>query len=260
MSDWSEGTNLEQWFSDLMSEAGAYDDSSGPLASIYESLGIPREYAELGITPQDIATANDIAASGSVTGAQNTAAPAPAPAPAAKNPLSELFKSIGLPGGQAGAVGLGALLGLIGSKKTGLVGASQKPAGYQGGIPKYTASRAMLPTADVRSRVPGSSAQRYFSDTSFTPLAVGGMARGRYLAGSTDGMADELPANIDGKQPAALSHGEFVVPADVVSHLGNGNSEAGAKRLYAMMERVRKARTGNPKQGKMINADKYLPK
>jgi hypothetical protein len=55
------------------------------------------------------------------------------------------------------------------------------------------------------------------------------MAKGRYLQGNTDGMADKIPARIGQKQPAALSHGEFVVPADVVSHLGNGNSDAGAK-------------------------------
>ena len=92
------------------------------------------------------------------------------------------------------------------------------------------------------------------------------MARGgrtlppRYLDGHSDGMADKVPANIDGKRPAALSDGEFVIPADVVSHLGNGNSNAGAKRLYEMMDRIRSARTGNHKQGKQINPAKFLPR
>lgn len=86
-----------------------------------------------------------------------------------------------------------------------------------------------------------------------------GLAKGRYLGGPTDGMADKIPAKIGESQPAALSHGEFVIPADVVSHLGNGNSEAGAKQLYSMMDRIRKARTGNKKQGKQINPSKYLP-
>jgi hypothetical protein len=92
------------------------------------------------------------------------------------------------------------------------------------------------------------------------------MARGgralppRYLDGHSDGMADKVSANIDGKRPAALSDGEFVIPADVVSHLGNGNSNAGAKRLYEMMDRIRAARTGNPKQGKQINPDKFMPR
>jgi hypothetical protein len=93
-------------------------------------------------------------------------------------------------------------------------------------------------------------------------LAGGGLlnlAKGRYLNGSSDGMADKIPANIEGKQPARLSHGEFVIPADVVSHLGNGNSEAGAQRLYDMMDKIRRARTGNSKQGKQINPDKFLP-
>jgi hypothetical protein len=82
---------------------------------------------------------------------------------------------------------------------------------------------------------------------------------GRYLQGDTDGMADELSTSIDGNQPAALSHGEFVIPADVVSHLGNGNSDAGAKKLYSMMDKIRQARTGTKKQGKQINPDKFMP-
>ena len=88
-----------------------------------------------------------------------------------------------------------------------------------------------------------------------TQLAKGG----RYLSGTTDGMADKIDTDIDGQQPAKLSHGEFVIPADVVSHLGNGNSDAGAKKLYEMMSRVRKARTGNPQQGKQIDPNKYMP-
>jgi len=85
------------------------------------------------------------------------------------------------------------------------------------------------------------------------------MAKGGYLDGAGDGMSDSIPATIEGKQPARLADGEFVVPADVVSHLGNGSSKAGSKRLYAMMQKVRKARTGNPKQGKQINPAKYMP-
>jgi hypothetical protein len=83
---------------------------------------------------------------------------------------------------------------------------------------------------------------------------------GRLLKGPGDGMSDNIPASIAGRQPARLANEEFVVPADVVSHLGNGSSEAGAKVLYQMMERVRKARTGNPKQGKQIDAHQYMPK
>jgi hypothetical protein len=88
--------------------------------------------------------------------------------------------------------------------------------------------------------------------------AQGGNVSGYYLGGPTDGMADQIPATINDMQPARLSHGEFVVPADVVSHLGNGNSDAGAKELESMMDRVRKARTGTTKQGKQINPNKFL--
>lgn len=94
-------------------------------------------------------------------------------------------------------------------------------------------------------------------------MGLGGYAAGgnpRLLRGPGDGMSDNIPATISGKQPARLADGEFVIPADVVSHLGNGSTEAGAKKLHQMMTQVRKARTGNPKQGKQINPNKYMPK
>ena len=101
-----------------------------------------------------------------------------------------------------------------------------------------------------------------FSDVA----AAGGTAHlgdysdgGRLLKGPGDGMSDNIPATIGRKQPARLADGEFVVPADVVSHLGNGSTDAGAKRLYAMMDKVRKARTGKKKQAPAVNMNKYLP-
>ena len=211
---------------------------------------------------------------------------------------------------------------------------SGRPQGWSGTIPTYKAVRERVPFTDTLRR-PGEYGRRYFSDTTFVPIAPGeeaveqnlanvaaaqnlarqqaaglasiptrptvtrpvqkymstapslpprvvpavglpslptyeneprlkfadgGMAQGRYLNGVTDGMEDKVPAHIDGKQPARLSHGEFVIPADVVSHLGNGNSQAGAKRLYDMMDRIRQARTGTTKQGKQIQPDKYLPR
>lgn len=83
---------------------------------------------------------------------------------------------------------------------------------------------------------------------------------GRMLKGPGDGMSDDIPASIAGIQPARLANEEFVIPADVVSHLGNGSSEAGSKVLYNMMDKVRKARTGHTKQGKQINPEKLMPK
>lgn len=88
---------------------------------------------------------------------------------------------------------------------------------------------------------------------------MGGYKKGGFLNGPGDGMSDDIPATIEGKQPARLADGEFVVPADVVSHLGNGSTKAGAQRLYSMMDKVRKARTGTTKQGKQIKPEKYMP-
>ena len=82
---------------------------------------------------------------------------------------------------------------------------------------------------------------------------------GRMLKGPGDGMSDSIPGVIANKQPARLADGEFVVPADVVSHLGNGSTDAGAKQLYSMMDKVRKARTGKKAQGKQINPNRYMP-
>jgi hypothetical protein len=92
--------------------------------------------------------------------------------------------------------------------------------------------------------------------------SLGGYAAGgnpRLLKGPGDGMSDDIPATIANKQPARLADGEFVVPADVVSHLGNGSTDAGAKHLYKMMENVRRARTGKKAQGKQIKSEKFLP-
>jgi hypothetical protein len=86
---------------------------------------------------------------------------------------------------------------------------------------------------------------------------------GRMLRGPGDGMSDNIPAEIrgrKGRQPARLADGEFVVPADVVSHLGNGSSEAGSRKLYKMMDNIRRARTGRTKQAPAVKAERYLPR
>jgi len=93
-------------------------------------------------------------------------------------------------------------------------------------------------------------------------MAAGGLAafkQGQYLQGGGDGMSDSIPAVIANRQPARLADGEFVVPADVVSGLGNGSSNAGAKQLYGMMDRVRQGRTGKKKQAPEIKPTKYMP-
>lgn len=184
----------------------------------------------------------------------------------------------------------GALLG-----GTGVLGTNTPVTGYQGTVPEYDVQREVVPGTYDPNRRPGSGGQRYFTQTQYVPrsetpaapmsaeglaalnvanparevvqqpvqqMAAGGIAtlkKGQYLNGASDGMADKVPANIDGVQEARLSDGEFVIPADVVSHLGNGNSDAGAKVLKGMMSRVRKARTGNDKQGKEIDPKKFIP-
>jgi hypothetical protein len=86
-------------------------------------------------------------------------------------------------------------------------------------------------------------------------------AGGKLLRGPGDGMSDSIPAVIGGAKPqrAALADGEFVIPADVVSHLGNGSTEAGSRKLYEMMDRIRKARTGKSRQAPQLKTDRYLP-
>jgi hypothetical protein len=95
-------------------------------------------------------------------------------------------------------------------------------------------------------------------------LAMGGMGyaaggTARFLSGGGDGMSDSIPATIEGKQEARLADGEFIISSDVVSGLGNGSSKAGAKQLYAMMDRVRAARTGKKKQAPVVNPRKLMP-
>ena len=143
---------------------------------------------------------------------------------------------------------------------------------FSGNMSKADLRRAGMPDDENNDEELGSSysglallqALKMGEDTTQQRAAGGvmslGMARGRYLGGMSDGMADEVPAHIDGKRPAALSDGEFVIPADVVSHLGNGNSNAGAKRLYEMMDNIRSARTGTTKQGIQINPNKFMPR
>jgi hypothetical protein len=102
-----------------------------------------------------------------------------------------------------------------------------------------------------------------------TRLAAGGVTDlggysdgGRLLRGPGDGVSDSIPAQIGNNQPARLADGEFVVPARIVSELGNGSTEAGAKQLYKMLDRVQRARgktTGKDKVAKNTNAAKLLP-
>lgn len=206
--------------------------------------------------------------------------------------------SLGTAGSMASALGLAYLA----NKMFG--GGGGGFAGYQGGIPAYTAARTMntIPTTmtvptegggtKVVPRRPGSGGVTYFSPMVYTPVqttsgagkdtvsggndtvtgASGGIMSlrnghlgsysdgGQLLRGPGDGVSDDIPATIADKQPARLADGEFVIPARIVSELGNGSTEAGARKLYAMMDRIKKARRSAKDIAADTKTDRYLPR
>lgn len=200
----------------------------------------------------------------------------------------------------AGLGGIGALLNSIGGGSSGgykgYQGSIPKYTAQRtmNPIPTTTTNAA----GQTVPRRPGSGGISYFSPMVYTPqaapaaapvvaepavaapvnptvedrYAAGGMAYGglgalghysdggQLLRGPGDGVSDDIPAMIGGKQPARLADGEFVVPARIVSELGNGSTEAGARKLYAMMERIKKARGKSMKNiAANSKADKHLP-
>jgi len=158
-----------------------------------------------------------------------------------------------------------AMMAMMNSKGGGSSAASS--------IPALSANRSQLPYAPVGR--PGAGGVNYFSPTTYTAkaaegglmgLAGGGMSNlggysdgGRLLRGPGDGVSDSIPATIGGKQPARLATGEFVVPARIVSELGNGDTKSGADKLYGMMDRVQKARRKTKNVAADTKAHKYLP-
>ena len=206
--------------------------------------------------------------------------------------LTKLFNSAPNLTKLLGAAGVGSLANsILGSGSSG-------PGGYKGGIPTLTASRQQLPipttmtnaTGQTVARRPGSGGVTYFSPMQYlTPAQVeaakqvaapaetaaagglmgyahGGISSlggysdgGRLLRGPGDGVSDSIPATIGKGQPARLADGEFVIPARIVSELGNGSTEAGARKLYAMMDRIKKARSKAKNIAADTKSDKHLP-
>ena len=130
----------------------------------------------------------------------------------------------------------------------------------------FYASPTQMPTSAQQAMASYEPSTNPLTGEPTAHMASGGIADlgaysdgGRMLRGPGDGMSDSIPGVIANKRPARLADGEFVVPADVVSHLGNGSTDAGAKQLYAMMDKVRQARTGRKAQGKQINPRKMMP-
>jgi hypothetical protein len=132
----------------------------------------------------------------------------------------------------------------------------QKVADFAAGGP-VDMDPGMDPTQNVNINKVSASSDAYAMG-GLTAFARGGLPP-RYLQGDGDGMSDSIKANIDGKQEARLADGEFVIPADVVAHLGNGSSNAGAKRLHSMMNRIRQARTGKARQAPQVRAERFMP-
>jgi hypothetical protein len=167
----------------------------------------------------------------------------------------------------SGALGLMALMAMMNK------GGGGTPASTAT-IPELTATRSQLPYDVDKKGVnpntpyrPGQGGVSYFSPTTYTPKAAGGGLMslggysdgGRLLQGPGDGVSDSIPAIIGKKQPARLANGEFVIPARIVSELGNGSTDAGAKRLYEMMSRVQNVRRKTKNVAANTKAAKYLP-
>ena len=232
------------------------------------------------------------------TAVNKALAATPAAAPSFLDSIGNFLKTP--TGQAVGVGGLAALLGSMGNKGTGEIykGYQGGIPNYSAtrtmnAIPTTTTDAS----GNVVARRPGQGGITYFSPMQYTTAgaatsgtppspaagiaaispaptdtvtkAAGGLSslggysaggRGRLLRGPGDGVSDSIPAIIGRKQPARLADGEFVIPARVVSEIGNGSTEAGARKLYAMMDRVQKAR-GKTLKNVAANsrADKYLP-
>jgi hypothetical protein len=202
-------------------------------------------------SPDMIAGVSDLQAT------QNLAAYTPNPtemtklAQAAENPMFPKIAEMSKSG--YFYPGLGAASGLIGAGPETNMPEEEKYSGSLGRFnydpdryrPYRAASGGLMDTEPARR------------------MAAGGLGSysdgGQMLKGPGDGMSDDIPASIGDEQPARLADGEFVVPADVVSGIGNGSTDAGAEALYAMLDRVRKARTGRTEQAPEIDAQRMMP-
>jgi hypothetical protein len=192
--------------------------------------------------------------------------------------LKNLFKAI--TGGSGTDAQISSLIPLLGA----LYAANQsnnrtQPSGYQGGIPRYTATR----------QTPAEGRQ-ISGNVTFTPKAAGGgLKAGGFIIpadvvshfgngssdaglkalatklgatpikGSGDGMSDSIPTSIDGKEKALVAHEEAYLSPEKVARIGNGDQAKGAKKLRDMMARIREARTGTTAQGKQIDPSKFMP-
>jgi hypothetical protein len=233
--------------------AAKYGYSPQMIAQSAQDYGLTqRNFADGGPTgPSDIYSKSGPGSAANTTATQGDYDNAVANVNAIGNALSSL--SIGSM--ISNALGLGDSAGSNGAAP-GSIGGVNNSAGQDAVSTDSTSGTGDAASADAKRG-------GYTQNGRMLHMAQGGIAQlsvgGKLLSGNGDGMSDSIKANIGGKQEARLGDGEFVVPADVVSHLGNGSTDAGAKQLYSMMDKVRQARTGRKAQGKQINAQKYLP-
>lgn len=226
----------------------------------------------------DLATAEAAARTG-VTGSASvpyggTTTPGPTLTPGGTDKKTDITTKTGTPGVKtATKSGMDPMTMMMLMMLLSQMGKGGGGSSSQAVIPKLQANRSQLPYS-APSR-PGAGGTTYFNPTTYTPAMAGGgeivMAGGgisslgsysdggRLLKGPGDGVSDGIPATIAGKQPARLANGEFVVPARIVSELGNGSTDAGAQRLYEMMDRVQKARRKTKNVAADTKAHKYLP-
>ena len=267
---------------DQMKEAEAYDpdatlnlddpaldsgiedviDSDSGLRLYAKEGGIIPTYAEGGTIDSRAkeGLAGALARNKGIAYAPSTTAPSPTTTPSNINIAGSNTSNMNLTGGM-GSLNVGT--GTVGQSADAVAEAARAAAAKPKTPPmEFIMGRGMMPVGAIEAG-PAANYSSNLSGTGYTfngrQYGMPGYAEGGMLEGPGDGMSDSLAAQIDGSQPAALSQGEFVVPADVVSHLGNGSSDAGSKRLYAMMDEVRQARTGTEKQGKEINPERYMP-
>jgi hypothetical protein len=145
----------------------------------------------------------------------------------------------------------------------------QMPTAVEMNPYQYVAGKGYIPNPNYRPATIMPVGQPIIADTGggagggLMPYNLGGYSDGgRLLKGPGDGVSDNIPATIGSKQPARLADGEFVIPARIVSEIGNGSTDAGARRLYAMMDRVQDKRKKSSKKGKFAidsKAEKVLP-
>jgi hypothetical protein len=186
--------------------------------------------------------------------------------------INDLAKNLGVSPGLlkliAGGLGLGGLGSLLGQQQQ-----APAPTPYTGALSNIKMGANYTPYTYKPYADGGAVQSSLLASQGVLPvgynLAAGGIASlggysdgGRLLRGPGDGVSDSIPAVIGNKQPARLADGEFVIPARIVSELGNGSTEAGARQLYAMMDRIQSARrktTGKDKVAANTKAAKHLP-